>query len=107
MNVRTLAEPDSRVGVDPAGDQQHVYGDDDLLDALGLEDVEVHQPGVFDRLLWLPVAEDAIYRVTDENLEVMHHPEARRRDLRVPVIQLQRPLVIAVACDEEGLKAGR
>jgi len=49
--------------------------DDHLLDSVGLEDLEVQQPGVLDRCLRLALAEHAVDRVAQEHLEAVDQAE--------------------------------
>ncbi|MDO8211923.1 hypothetical protein [Conexibacter sp. CPCC 206217] len=81
-------------------------GDDDLLDAVGLEDSEVHEPGVAERVLRLAVAEHGVDRVADEHLEVVDHAETCGGQFGVPVIERERPFVIPADLIQERLEAG-
>lgn len=76
---------------------QTLHCDDHLLDAFGLEQAEVHQPGVFERILWLPLTEDVIDGIAEKNLKVVNHAEARSCNLGMPLIHCDGALKIAIA----------
>jgi hypothetical protein len=76
-------------------------GDDDLLDSVGLEDLEVQQPGVLDRCLRLAVAEHAVDGVAQQNLEVVDEAEGRDGEIGVPLVQRHGPFMVAVGGVEE------
>lgn len=80
-------------------------GDDDLLDAVRLEDSEIHQPGVADRVLRLAVTEHGVDRVAYEHLEVVNHAEARCGELGVPVVERERLFAVAGGLIQERLEA--
>jgi hypothetical protein len=108
----TRPEAERHPSDDPsAGDAlallQTLYGHNYLLDSLGLEYIESISQVSLIGCCGCPSPRTPSIALPDEHLEMVHHPEARRRDLRVPVIKLDRPLVVAVAGDEERLEASR
>ena len=110
LTEETGLEAERNAGYDAtAGDLlaffEPFHGDDHVLDAVRLKDIEVHEPRMADWCLRLAHPKLSIHRIAKQNLEAVDCREACGGQVQMPLVDRYCMLMVASRRIEEGLKS--